>query len=530
MHHFAANLLLVSVFFFSVDAFAAKPIYSSRLIHRFSDEAQDLWASKYNKNGGNGTTNWAEKKSFRHMRMLLGNDLKRQRLRLDSQTQLLVASQGSRTFDYGNDLGWLHYTWIDIGTPNTSFLVALDAGSDLSWVPCDCVQCAPLTLSYDMLDTELSQYRPSHSSSSMSMPCSHELCEKGQSCPNPTGHCPYRVSYLSEDTSSSGFLFQDLLHLASVGGHKPQNATQATVIIGCGSKQSGIYLDGIAPGGLMGLGPGDISIPSMLAKSGLAPHSFSFCFDESYSGTLFFGDQGPESQRSTPFFISNGNNAAYIVQVENFCVSNFCVEQTEFKAQVDTGSSFTYLPSESYKYIVAEFDKRANVTKISTQGFDYCYESSSLKLPNFPSMKLIFATNQSFEIENPMLHIADDQGDLFCLGIHSIDGELGIIGQNFLMGYLMVFDWENMKLGWSSSNCQDIGNGSEIQWTPPSTETSQNPLPTNEQQQNPLAVAPAIAGRAFPKPSAASTLFTLHQYSIVNLHLLLWGMYLIYLV
>lgn len=42
----------------------------------------------------------------------------------------------------------LHYTWIDIGTPNVSFLVALDAGSDLLWVPCDCIQCAPLSASY----------------------------------------------------------------------------------------------------------------------------------------------------------------------------------------------------------------------------------------------------------------------------------------------------------------------------------------------------------------------------------------------
>lgn len=42
----------------------------------------------------------------------------------------------------------LHYVWIDIGTPNASFLVALDAGSDLLWLPCDCVQCAPLSSSY----------------------------------------------------------------------------------------------------------------------------------------------------------------------------------------------------------------------------------------------------------------------------------------------------------------------------------------------------------------------------------------------
>ncbi|KAL5078628.1 hypothetical protein RYX36_007049, partial [Vicia faba] len=39
----------------------------------------------------------------------------------------------------------LHYTRIDIGTPNVSFLVALDTGSGRLWVPCDCIECAPLS-------------------------------------------------------------------------------------------------------------------------------------------------------------------------------------------------------------------------------------------------------------------------------------------------------------------------------------------------------------------------------------------------
>lgn len=69
----------------------------------------------------------------------------------------------------------------------------------------------------------------------------------------------------------------------------------------CGSKQSGSYLDGSAPDGLMGLGPGKISVPSLLAKSGLVPHSFSFCFDNSYSGSIYFGDQGTATQRTASF-------------------------------------------------------------------------------------------------------------------------------------------------------------------------------------------------------------------------------------
>ncbi|KAH6827865.1 Eukaryotic aspartyl protease family protein [Perilla frutescens var. hirtella] len=518
----------ILVMILAVDAYAATPtpIYSSRLIHRFSDEARSLWGSAAKNLGGEETTSWPEKKSFGHMRVLLENDLKRQRLKLGSQNQLFVASQGGDTINYGNDMGWLHYTWIDIGTPNNSFLVALDTGSDMLWVPCDCIECAPLSLSYyNRLDKELGEYNPSHSNSSKNIPCSHELCDMGPNCESPKGHCPYSVQYLSDDTSSSGLLFEDQLHLASVEGNKQQSSIQAAVIVGCGSKQSGAYLDGIAPDGLMGLGPGDISVLSSLAKSGLVPHSFSFCYDKSYSGRLYFGDQGPASQRSTSFVQLKGDRDAYFVEVEDYCVGSSCLKLTGYKAQVDTGSSFTYLPSESYEQVVSEFHRQVNATRITVQDFENCYKARSLSLSNFPLMKLVFPMNQSFEIDNPLFQIADEQGGFYCLGIQRSDGDIGIIGQNLLMGYRLVFDWEKMKLGWSVSDCHDIeANGDEVHQPPSPSDVLPNPLPTNQQQQSPNghAVAPAVAGRAPVNPSAASPPPAIHRYQFCTTSLLLF--------
>lgn len=69
----------------------------------------------------------------------------------------------------------------------------------------------------------------------------------------------------------------------------------------CGKKQSGDYLDGVAPDGLMGLGPAEISVPSFLSKAGLMRNSFSLCFDEEDSGRIYFGDMGPSIQQSAPF-------------------------------------------------------------------------------------------------------------------------------------------------------------------------------------------------------------------------------------
>ncbi|XP_009606652.1 aspartic proteinase-like protein 1 isoform X2 [Nicotiana tomentosiformis] len=384
-----------------------------------------------------------------------------------------------------------------------------------------------------MQDKDLNEYSPTRSSTSKHLSCSNRLCELGPNCQSPKERCPYTVNYYSENTSSSGFLFEDQLHMTSVGGHEHQGSVLAPIIIGCGSKQSGSYLNGAAPDGVMGLGPGEISVPSLLAKSGFVPHSFSLCFDKSNSGTIFFGDQGPENQRLSSFVSLDGNYNTYIVEVQRYCLGGTCLKQNGFQALVDSGSSFTYLPSEIFTKVVTEFEEQINATRLATEDFPYCYKASSQGLPNIPSMKLVLAANQSFVIQNPVFTISSGQGDNFyCVGILPIEGMIGIIGQNLMQGYRMVFDWENMKLGWSYSKCQDIGGSAKVPPTPPPSGLASNPLPTNEQQRNPggHAVAPAIAGKATLKPSAAS----LHAVSCRHcamsyllLSLVLWLPYLI---
>ncbi|GER37627.1 aspartic proteinase-like protein 1 [Striga asiatica] len=63
------------VLFVAVDAYyyAAKPIYSSRLIHKFSDEPRNLRVPKVARR--DETTPWPDNKTFGHMRALLGHNL-----------------------------------------------------------------------------------------------------------------------------------------------------------------------------------------------------------------------------------------------------------------------------------------------------------------------------------------------------------------------------------------------------------------------------------------------------------------------
>lgn len=44
----------------------------------------------------------------------------------------------------------------------------------------------------------------------------------------------------------------------------------------------------------------------------------------------------------------------YIVGVQAFCIGNSCVKETGFKAQVDSGTSFTFVPQEVYEKVSKE--------------------------------------------------------------------------------------------------------------------------------------------------------------------------------
>lgn len=47
-------------------------------------------------------------------------------------------------------------------------------------------------------------------------------------------------------------------------------------------------------------------------------------------------------------------SSTYIVGVESSCIGNTCLKMTGFKAQVDSGTSFTFLPGHAYGAIAEQ--------------------------------------------------------------------------------------------------------------------------------------------------------------------------------
>lgn len=140
------------------------------------------------------------------------------------------------------------------------------------------------------------------------------------------------VSYVSAQTSTSGVLMEDVMHLTTED--KNPERVEAYVTFGlvsscfasiiiiiiiisslcvellkknveyvcrCGQVQSGSFLDIAAPNGLFGLGMEKISVPSVLAREGLVADSFSMCFGHDGVGRISFGDKGSSDQEETPF-------------------------------------------------------------------------------------------------------------------------------------------------------------------------------------------------------------------------------------
>lgn len=61
-------------------------------------------------------------------------------------------------------------------------------------------------------DFQVSLYSPNASVTSHAVPCNSNFCEQQKTgCSGVTSSCPYKVVYVSNDTSSSGIFVEDVM-------------------------------------------------------------------------------------------------------------------------------------------------------------------------------------------------------------------------------------------------------------------------------------------------------------------------------
>ncbi|CAH9136183.1 unnamed protein product, partial [Cuscuta epithymum] len=260
--------------------------------------------------------------------------------RLQSSPALTLSS-GDASFQISS----IHYARVYVGTPALPFIVALDTGSSLFWLPCNCSVCLRnITLDSPQPDlpqiTNLNIYHSDKSST-----------YKIIGCPTSNNGCPYEVLYL-DGSSATGVLISDILHLTTYD--KQHQHIQAAVTFGCASNVTGLFLGVSAFNGLLGLGPGtgpdDMDALSILAAQGIVGNSFSLCFQPSGKGRLIFGDKGTPNQRETPFDL-NTQNEGYNIMIEEIVVNKNITKTVDLTVLFDSGTSFTVLSDPAYTFI-----------------------------------------------------------------------------------------------------------------------------------------------------------------------------------
>ncbi|CAN0918854.1 Aspartyl protease family protein 1 [Linum grandiflorum] len=373
----------------------------------------------------------------------------------------------------------LHYANVSVGTPSVSFLVALDTGSDLFWLPCDCKSCVRGLQTSSGQKIDFNIYSPNASSTSESIACSNSLCHSQEQCPSPQIDCRYKVEYLDNGTSSTGVLVEDVLHLAPDATRSKSKPLEAKITFGCGQVETGSFLDGAAPNGLFGLGMSNVSVPSTLAREGYTSNSFSMCFGDDGMGRISFGDTGNSNQGETPFNLRR-LHPTYNISIDQIVVGG-SAEKVELSAIFDTGTSFTYLNDPAYSVITKNFDSLVKDQRHSSSStnlpFEYCYEISSNKT-EVPTLDLMMKGGQYFNLTDPVLFLNLENGGglLYCLGLVK-SGNVNIIGQNFMTGYKIVFDREKNVLGWRTSDCYANRNSNSNSNRLPIGPTSSSSIP-----------------------------------------------------
>ncbi|XP_071914520.1 aspartyl protease family protein 1-like isoform X3 [Coffea arabica] len=490
-------------------------IFTLEMHHRFSEPIKK-WSQKTGKNFM--VQSWPTKGSVEYYQQLANHDRLLRGRRLSESDGLLTFSDGNSTFRISS-LGFLHYTTVTVGTPGMKFMVALDTGSDLFWVPCECGRCASIAdplhspLSSLLQDFELSIYNLNGSLTSKTVTCNNHFCSHQADCLDTSSRCPYSVSYVSSETSTSGILVEDIIHLKSEDDH--EGHVQAYIIFGCGQVQTGSFLDVAAPNGLFGLGLEKISVPSILSQKGYTADSFSMCFGHDGTGRINFGDKGSLDQEETPFNV-NPLHPTYNISVVQIRVGTALID-SEFTALFDSGTSFTYLVDPAYSMILENFHLQARDKRHLPDAripFEYCYDMSpDANTSLIPTISLTLKGGGQYVVYDPIIVISTQHQLIYCLAVVKSQ-DFNIIGQNFMTGYRVVFDREKLVLGWKKFDCYD------------DVEESTASIPRNSSSVPP-AVAAGVGTKSTPsseenrrsKPQTSFASSPDHCFHLIYLHL-----------
>jgi hypothetical protein len=327
---------------------------------------------------------------------------------------------------------------LSIGTPPQTLEAIVDTGSTLTAFTCAGCALGECGTSHGVFD-------PDASSSAARLACTDAACACGTpACTCGAGDaCAYRRVY-AESSSTSGVMVADALAVpGAVSGNTTTSTTTTTarLVFGCATHETGsIHAQPAA--GIAGLGAADAGLVDQLAAAGaIAGPAFSLCLQPppddgdgskarrgggAGGGALVLGPGLPPGAEAVPGtvttpLVSKGDTSFYIVRLAGLAFGGLDAPPLEMAASaggeslaptavlnggagvvLDSGTTFTYLPTPAYVAAVAAADGAAAAAGLDrVPGADPAFEdvcwgggssfaSSAAVIAAFPNLTLAF--------------------------------------------------------------------------------------------------------------------------------------------
>ncbi|KAL7139434.1 hypothetical protein ABFS83_09G050300 [Erythranthe nasuta] len=337
-----------------------------------------------------------------------------------------------------------YFARIGVGQPANQYYMAIDTGSDVSWLQCDpCSDC------YQQTDPI---YKPSSSSTYKPLGCNTLQCAFLEVSACRTNTCLYQVSYGDGSYTVGNFATETI----SFG----QYGSVPAVAFGCGHDNVGLF-SGSA--GLLGLGGGRLSLPSQIKAT-----SFSYCLvdkDSRSFSTLEFNSAPPGDSVVAPMLKNALTSTYFYVGLTGISVGGRALKipasMFDIGADgkggviVDSGTAVTRLRTEVYTLVRDTFKSMSPYLRSAGRFslFDTCYDFSSETTVKVPMISFQFAGGKTLPVRPSNFLIPVDEKGKFCFAFAGTSGPLNIIGNLQQQGTRVTYDLANRNIGFSPNKC-----------------------------------------------------------------------------
>ncbi|KAJ3707439.1 hypothetical protein LUZ61_011144 [Rhynchospora tenuis] len=366
------------------------------------------------------------------------------RIRDDQKSiSVIVPAKPGLSLDIGN-----YVVQIGMGIPRKDFHVAIDTGSDLSWI--NCYPCLSCHGKRTML------YHPTLSTTHTDIFCNSTDCDQidHHSC-SPYKRCDYKVIY-GDMSQTNGYMVRDTLFLS-------ESDTLPNFLFGCGKNNTGLF--GMVDG-LIGLGRNNISLASQASSEYGA--IFSYCLPSvtsTQTGYLLFGKNAISNMKFTPMIKNPSSPSFYFLNLTMILVGShpLDVSSTVFTRNpgivIDSGTVITRLPPVAYNKLKSLFQRLMeyrNYTKSPPfEILDTCYNITGLEKVRLPTVSLVFSGGAVLDLDIPGILYTPDPTQT-CLAFANTSGgayDVGIIGNTQQQTFDVSYDIANQMIGFRQGGC-----------------------------------------------------------------------------